>query len=326
MLPDNRGFPQFSSPVVIKNDTVSNEIKNIPRWHFAMLNDIQRNQAFFDAIESTSFFDKTVLDIGTGTGLLAMLIARKGARHVYTCEVNSSIAAKAEEIIRANGLHKNITVINKLSTDLISGVDLPAEIDVMISETVDCGFLGEGFGYALLHAQNNLMKRSAELIPRAANLHACVLSSQDVANLNFVYDDIFGLDISAFNHFRTSGYFPVRLQTWPHRLVSDTVRFFSEVFEENPSFDRDEYLTFIANTNALAHGIVFWFDLCLKNDIYLSNAPQNTRSHWMQAVQLFDAPIYIQKGHEYKIELSINLDGVHFGKKLKPCLLENIAS
>ncbi len=88
-------------------DTTIAEIQSIPRWHFAMLNDHQRNQAFFDAIEATDFVGKTVLDIGTGTGLLAMLIARRGAQHVYTCECNELVAEKAKEIIKAKeGLKK----------------------------------------------------------------------------------------------------------------------------------------------------------------------------------------------------------------------------
>ncbi|MEA9976417.1 50S ribosomal protein L11 methyltransferase, partial [Pseudomonas sp. RTS4] len=181
MLSEN-SEPVFSSNTV---DMTDHSADSIPRWHFAMLNDQQRNQAFFDAIEATDFSGKNVLDIGTGSGLLAMLIAQKGAKHVYTCECNMRVAVKAREIIRVNGLEHNITVINKLSTDLVSGIDIPLDMDVMISETVDCGFFGEGFGYALLHAQRELLKPHAEVIPAAVKLHACLLSSQDVANLNY---------------------------------------------------------------------------------------------------------------------------------------------
>ncbi|MEQ5055921.1 50S ribosomal protein L11 methyltransferase [Klebsiella michiganensis] len=303
-----------------------NIMSEIPRWHFAMLNDKQRNQAFFDAINSTDFSGKTVLDIGSGSGLLAMLIAQRGARHVYTCESNSVIAKEAEKIIRNNGLQSNITVINKLSTNLISGVDISADIDIMISETIDCGFFGEGFGNALLHAQEKLIKQDAEIIPKAVSLHACLLSSQDITNLNSVQSDVFGLDISSFNKFKTQGYFPVRLQTWPHKLVSKNINFYNAIFEPGLSFDRKELLTFTADTSALAHGIVFWFDLHLRGNIHLSNTPNNTNSHWMQAVQLFDEPTNIKAGNEYQVEVSINSNGVEFGKELKIHLIENIAS
>ena len=300
-----------------KIDNQLNIISEVPRWHFSMLNDMQRNQAFFDAIKSTDFYGKTVLDIGSGSGLLAMLIAQRGALHVYTCESNTFIATQAEKIIRNNALQNNITVINKLSMDLISGVDIPADIDVLISETVDCGFFGEGFGKALLHAQHRLIKYDAEIIPKAVKLHACLLSSKDICNLNSIQDDIFGLDISEFNKFKTDRYFPVRLKTWSYKLISKSINFYSAVFEPNFSIDRRELLTFAAETTALAHGVLFWFDLHLKESIYLSNSPLNTNSHWMQAVQLFDEPTNIQVGNEYQVEVSISSGGIVFGRDLK---------
>ncbi|MGY2174852.1 50S ribosomal protein L11 methyltransferase [Pseudomonas azotoformans] len=298
----------------------------IPRWHFSMLNDQQRNKAFFDAIDTVDFTNKVVLEIGTGSGLLAMLIARKGAQHVYTCEFNPLVAAKAEEIIRVNGLEHNITVINKLSTDLISGEDIPRNIEIMISETMDCGFFGEGFGHALTHAKRELLSPSAVIIPESVKLHACLLSSQEVANLNYVYDDIFGLDVSAFNSFQTVGYFPVRLQTWPHRLVSDAVEFYSVDFKSTFVFDSNLELVFTTDANALVHGVVFWFDLFLTEDTCLSNDPHNLRSHWMQAVQLFDCPIHVKKLQDYRVSLNLSCDGVRFGKQLTSRQFENIVS
>lgn len=47
---------------------------------------------------------KVVLDIGTGSGLLAMMAARAGAARVIACEMNAAVAETARRIIAANGL------------------------------------------------------------------------------------------------------------------------------------------------------------------------------------------------------------------------------
>lgn len=41
----------------------------------------------------------TVLDIGTGTGILAVMAARAGAAHVYACEVNGVLCDIAKEVL-----------------------------------------------------------------------------------------------------------------------------------------------------------------------------------------------------------------------------------
>ena len=42
----------------------------INRWHFTMLNDVTRNSLYFKSIKEATHNDTTVLDIGSGTGIL----------------------------------------------------------------------------------------------------------------------------------------------------------------------------------------------------------------------------------------------------------------
>ena len=41
-----------------------------------------------------------MLDIGTGTGILAVMAARAGASMVYACEVNSVLCDIAREVVK----------------------------------------------------------------------------------------------------------------------------------------------------------------------------------------------------------------------------------
>jgi hypothetical protein len=66
----------------------------VPAYHWRMLRDEPRNAIYARAIARHVRAGMTVLEIGTGAGLLALMAARAGAR-VVTCESNPMIAAAA---------------------------------------------------------------------------------------------------------------------------------------------------------------------------------------------------------------------------------------
>ncbi|VDP26311.1 unnamed protein product [Soboliphyme baturini] len=95
-----------------------------------MLHDKDRNVKYMEGLRNVlqryKSLDKPVhvLDIGTGTGLLAMLAARLGADRVTACESFKPAFDVAKEIIRLNGFDDVITVIDKRSTDMTEGYHL----------------------------------------------------------------------------------------------------------------------------------------------------------------------------------------------------------
>jgi protein arginine N-methyltransferase 1 len=54
-----------------------------------MLEDQRRMQAYYDSVfeNKAQFQDAVVLDVGTGSGILAIWAAQAGARKVYAVEV-----------------------------------------------------------------------------------------------------------------------------------------------------------------------------------------------------------------------------------------------
>ena len=68
----------------------------------AMLLDVNRNSAYENAIRSLVKPGDVVIDAGTGTGLLAMIAARAGAKKVFAIEMNDSFAELATKIIFDN--------------------------------------------------------------------------------------------------------------------------------------------------------------------------------------------------------------------------------
>jgi type II protein arginine methyltransferase len=156
------------------NASVNNEIalKNaVPSWHFPMMNDVARNAVFEAAIRRV-VPGRSVLDIGTGSGLLAMMAARAGARSVTTCEAAPWIAAKAGEVIAANGLSERIKLITRRSTELRIGADLGERAEVLISEVFGSQVLNEYMLPTFEHAHAKLLLPGAIVVPRAASVCA----------------------------------------------------------------------------------------------------------------------------------------------------------
>ena len=70
-------------------------------FHFAMVNDHPRNEFFRKALTKVISPATHVLEIGTGSGLLAMIAAQLGAQHVTAIEANGHMAALAREKLPA---------------------------------------------------------------------------------------------------------------------------------------------------------------------------------------------------------------------------------
>jgi type II protein arginine methyltransferase len=278
----------------------------VPRWHFAMLNDRDRNRAFVAALENRIEPGAHVLDIGSGTGLLAMVAARAGAGHVTTCEANPLLAELAREVIAHHGLSDRITVLPSHSTTLRVGHDLPRKVDLMVSEVVDCGLVGEGILPTLRHARRELVRPGGIIMPTRGALFGQLVDSEDIRRLNHV-EDACGFDVSALNALATPGHFPVRLGTWPHRLLCDPVELLEIDFREEVAVDHLRRVAFPVTDHGTAHGVVAWFRLELDAGISLCTAPGNPGSHWMQAFLPFPEPIDVAPGH--LVEMDVHCGG-----------------
>lgn len=95
-----------------------------------MVNDRDRNDAYDQAItravqqknraHAQSSEPINVLDIGSGSGLLAMTAARAGADQVTTVEADIVLARVTKKVIPANGMNGKIDSIHNRSTNIPS--------------------------------------------------------------------------------------------------------------------------------------------------------------------------------------------------------------
>uniref|UniRef100_A0A915PQT6 Methyltransferase domain-containing protein n=1 Tax=Setaria digitata TaxID=48799 RepID=A0A915PQT6_9BILA len=164
----SEGLPHIYAIVNLEN--IKSNIMD--QWHWAMLNDVKRNTAYATAIELVANWkpESRVLDIGTGTGLLTSIARRHFKRDVYCCEVDLNMCDIAEKIL-------NATVIRKHSSE-VTIEDVGSEkVDVIITETMDCGLLGEGIACTLYDVQTRILSSSPVIVPRCATVYACIIES-----------------------------------------------------------------------------------------------------------------------------------------------------
>jgi predicted O-methyltransferase YrrM len=170
---------------------------NVPSWHFHLLRDDDRNSAYDAALRRAIHPGSRVLEIGTGTGLLAMMAARAGAAEVITCEADPVVAALATEIVAANGFADRVRVIAKHSTDLDAETDLGGPVDLLVSEIFSNDAVSEGALPAIEDAWARLLTPDARVIPaRALVVVALATDALGDARQAGVVD---GFDLSAFN-------------------------------------------------------------------------------------------------------------------------------
>ncbi|KIJ39886.1 hypothetical protein M422DRAFT_780897 [Sphaerobolus stellatus SS14] len=102
--------------------------------HEEMLKDSVRTGSYRNAMIHNPhlFKDKTVLDVGHGTGILSMFAAKAGAKHVVGIDM-SNIIDQAQKNIDANRFHDIIILVK----GKLEEVELPIkEFDIIISQWI----------------------------------------------------------------------------------------------------------------------------------------------------------------------------------------------
>ena len=284
--------------------------RTIPSWHFGMLNDQARNDAFERAITKAARGRRLVLDIGTGSGLLAMMAARAGAERVVACEANTPLAQVAARIIARNGYADRISVVAKRSTQLAVGQDLPEPADLLISEILDAGLLGEGVIRSFRHACAALIAANAAMIPAGATVYGVLVECPELRRVNPI-KEISGFDLGEFDIFRNPvAHRQITLAHEPHRVLSEPFEIARFDFRHLPNEAAPLPLTIQATADGTAQAVAFWFDLHLDDAITLSSAPGSDSKHWRQAVTFFERDRLVRQGET--LPLTVGHTDTHF--------------
>ncbi len=262
-----------------------------PEFHISMLDDRTRTQAFLDAIGQVVRPGDVVLDLGTGTGVLALAAARAGASHVYAVEAGY-IGQSARALFEANGFGDRITLISGWST----AIELPERADVLVSEILGRRPLSERILPTTLDARHRLLKEDARILPQKVRTWGLPVHVPGpfferrcyTPGVLSRYQEWYGLNFTPLQDF-SSNFIQVETQQSRYWDPVGCALPLGEI--DLASFENlqvSQELPFSVSDASLFNGFLLYFELQIAEGICLTTCPTQAGSdcHWHNPVWL----------------------------------------
>ncbi|KAL9265094.1 arginine N-methyltransferase PRMT10-like protein [Drosera capensis] len=300
-----------------------------------MLSDRVRMDAYYNAIFQNQhhFSGKAVLDVGTGSGILAIWSAQAGARKVYAVEA-TTMCEHARELAKANGVEHIVEVIGGSMED----VTLPEKVDVIISEWMGYFLLRESMFDSVIYARDRWLKSDGVMYPSHARMWVAPIRSrladQKQSDFDGSMDDwyyfvdetkaSYGVDMSVltkpFAEEQRKYYLETSLWNNLHpEQVIGTAAVVKEIDCLTSTVSdllnvRAKISSTITGTESWFCGFGGWFDVQFRGRkehpaqqvIELTTAPSKEFStHWGQQVFLLNPPIKAEEGDNLAVTFAM---------------------
>jgi SAM-dependent methyltransferase len=278
-----------------------------PWEHTRLLSDAARNARMITLLERHAPGAR-VLEVGCGTGLLACVAARLGARVVYAVEP-TRIAAIARSVVAANGLSDVVRVLDGRVQDLA-----PRPVDLAFSELLNADPFAEGVLEAMAAAAG-WVAPGGRLAPNRLRVWVALARvSGSAGEARAATRELertarrFDLDLDPIlDGLATAG---------PYRYVgSDLPLASAPVLAWDLAIGRDYRPTAPRRLVATAleagpiGGAVVWFEATLDDGLVLGNAP-GSGGHWGQLVCAWPEERGARAGDAVALGIGVDAEGV----------------
>ncbi len=288
--------------------------------HIRMLNDRARTASYQQAIRETVTPGDVVVDVGTGTGVLAVTAALAGAGHVYAIE-GSRMGRLAQQAFAANGLSDRITLVEGRSAH----VDLPEKADVLVSEIIGNDPLDEAILETTSDAVKRLLKPDARLIPESLRIYGLpvsipaewlaehVFTAQAADRWQSWYDMDFSV-LTATAKQQSHSLFANTYKTrdWPR--LSEPV-LLAELDLQLANHQEVETAAVVPVTESgELNGIIVFFETWLSRSIHFSIHPSKAtpENSWASKIWIAGKPVALEAGGTFNLSYSYGDTGSSF--------------
>jgi precorrin-6B methylase 2 len=269
--------------------------------HRLMLADHIRMAAFQDAIKQEVKPGDIVVDIGTGSGILAYFALQAGASKVYAIE-QGDVIEEAERLASFNGAADRIVFLKGRSEN----IQLPEKVDVVISELI--GFFGvdEYINRIMIDARNRFLKPGGKMLPSWIELRAIPVNSDILSRelMEVWINDYYGVNYSPVKNDAVSRQYlvntagkiiPLAPEISLTRIDLYESKIIPHVFSNQTMIDQPGELD----------GVVGYFRAGLGPDIVLSSGPDDPMTHWQQTYFPVKVKVAVKEGDVLRFQIKM---------------------
>ena len=271
-----------------------------------MIKDSVRMSAYIETLRRTVTPESIVLEIGTGTGIFALIACQLGARKVYAIEPNNAAIRVAQDIARVNGYGDKIEFIQSLSTE----INLPEKVSIILSDLRGTLPLFQNHIPVIVDARKRFLSPNGVLIPQQDTLWACVVEAPEFYRDKYSspWDDKpYGFEMKSARRFTTNTWH--RYKVKPEELFVESQCWSTLDYNTREDPDVKGELNWTVARTGVAHGLSVWFDATLAEGIGFSNAPDQIGSVHGEAFFPFSFPVNLSEGDTVSVTLRADLVG-----------------
>lgn len=266
-------------------------------FHLMLLNDRDRMEAYRQAVFKVVQPGHTVLDVGTGSGIIALFACQAGARRVYAVD-RSDIIILAREMAGVNDFADRIVFLKKE----VKQVQLAEQVDVITSELIAKSVLGEDMAELIGWCRDRFLKPEGCILPERVDLRVAPAEHERIyLEAKPPVSSIYQIDFSPFEQLSINK--PVSAHVPLEALLAPEQTAYSyQALTATSSDSFEATMIFEPERGARLHGFAGWFSTALAAGVELNNKPPGTSS-WDNLFFPLPQPVEVEQGMTIELNL-----------------------
>jgi type I protein arginine methyltransferase len=267
----------------------------------SMFADRVRMDAYAKVIATAVRPDDTVVDLGCGVGIFALMACRAGARRVYAIDLNG-VVEFGRHLAAVNGFGDRIQFLCGDSRQ----IHLPERADVIISDLRGVLPLFSSAIGTLEDARIRFLAEGGRLVPQRDTLICAIVENQEqYRQIADVWRSVPELELSAGLPLVLNGIYRQRMK--PEQVLSQAVAWHRLDYPLGAKTAAQAVLELPVTRTGVAHGLGLWFETELLDGLGYSTEPRSGDTVYGHTFLPWLEPVHLRQGEVCHVDLRAHL-------------------